>query len=74
MKKLTLKRARAGAGYTQEEIASKLGVTVRTIRMIESGALMKEETLDRLCSFYEVKKGQLDLEVEVTKKYRAGGK
>ena len=69
--KTTLKRARAAVGLTQEDAARELGVTVRTIRSFETGALIKEETLAKLCKMYRINKRALDLDIETTHKYKS---
>ncbi len=51
--KITLKSARVNAGYTQKEIAKKIGVNEVTIGAWENNnKIIKLGALKRLCSIY----------------------
>lgn len=55
MPKLTLKAARVNAGYTQEEVADRIGVARSTIRNWEKGITYpKQPHICALCELYNV--------------------
>ena len=55
----TLLEYREKQNLTQEELATKSGISVRTIQRIESGVKPKGYTLDRLCKTLEISKDDL---------------
>jgi len=55
MSNITLKAARVNAGFTQAEVAEKLGVAVSTVRNWETGATFpKQPAIEKMCDLYGV--------------------
>lgn len=53
--RITIKAARVNRGYTQEDVASALNVTKKTVGSWENGKTMPKLTLvEPLCSFLGV--------------------
>lgn len=55
MLKISLKSARVNAGYTQKEVAEKLGVSNKTVNNWEKGtSYPKADKVDAICKLYGV--------------------
>lgn len=53
MSEITLKAARVNAGYTQAEVAEKIGVAPSTVRNWESGKTFpKQPAIELMCVLY----------------------
>lgn len=62
--KITLKAARVNAGFTQEEVAEKLGVSARQIWIWEkSPGDIKQKYIKQLAEMYQYPKDLIDFEV-----------
>ena len=57
---ITLKAARINAGYTQQEVAECVGVSVSTIKSWESGKTYpKQPQIECLCELFGLKYDQI---------------
>ena len=55
MSGITLKAARVNAGFTQVEVAEKLGVAPSTLRNWEMGITFpKQPAIEKMCELYNV--------------------
>jgi len=55
MPKITLNAARVNAGFTQADVAKKIGVAVSTIRNWESGKTFpKQPAIEQMCDLYGI--------------------
>lgn len=74
--KVTMRAMRVNRGYTQEQLAKKLGVAKATVMNWEKGnCVMDAPTLLTLCSIYECGVEDIILPKKLAKReYRKGGK
>lgn len=64
MSAITLKAARVNAGFTQAEVAEKIGVAPSTLRNWENGITFpKQPAIEKMCELYNVSYDNLKFEV-----------
>jgi transcriptional regulator with XRE-family HTH domain len=65
---MILKKLRAEKNWSQEQVATFSGLSIRTIQRVESGQSASLETLKSLASVFEVNISKLTEEIKVIDK------
>ena len=65
---MILKKLRAEMNWSQEQVATFSGLSIRTIQRVESGQSASIETLKALASVFEVSTSKLTEEIKVIDK------
>ncbi len=65
---MIVKKLRAEKNWSQEQVATFSGLSIRTIQRVESGHSVSLETIKALASVFEVDKSKLTKEIKVIDK------